>query len=77
MDRENTLSAWMRGLWSRVLFPGTDPVAGRVPLLHLALLLILPGLLLYPFLGFRLFEPDESRYAQIQMQAYVMANGPE
>ncbi|MBY0228938.1 MAG: glycosyltransferase family 39 protein [Gemmataceae bacterium] len=68
MDRENTVSAWMRGLWTRVLFPGADPVPGRVPLLHLALLLVVPGLLLYPFLGFRLFEPDESRYAQIPLE---------
>jgi 4-amino-4-deoxy-L-arabinose transferase-like glycosyltransferase len=31
----------------------------------LFLLLVIPGVLLYPCLGFRLFEPDESRYAQI------------
>ena len=66
MDRETgTLSAWLRGLWTRVLFPGSDPVPGRLPILPLALLLIVPALLLYPFLGFRLLEPDESRYAQI------------
>jgi 4-amino-4-deoxy-L-arabinose transferase-like glycosyltransferase len=29
------------------------------------LLILIPGVLLYPCLGFHLFEPDESRYAQI------------
>jgi 4-amino-4-deoxy-L-arabinose transferase-like glycosyltransferase len=61
-----SLSGWLPFLWSRVLFPG-PPVApsrsGRfLPLLALVLL---PGLLLYPCLGFHLFEPDESRYAEI------------
>src|SRR5262249_46809437 len=32
---------------------------------RLALLLVVPAILLYPRLDFRLFEPDESRYAQI------------
>ncbi len=52
-------------LWSRVLFPGhtTDTTAVRWP--ALLLLLVLPGLLLYPCLSFYLFEPDEGRYAEI------------
>ena len=69
MDRENTLSAWMRGLWTRVLFPGPALAAQGGPrLLLLAVLVAVPGALLYPFLGFRLFEPDESRYAQIPLE---------
>ncbi len=64
-----------------VLFPGPSTATqarraseGHVPiprsrfgLVSKALipLIVLPGLLLYPCLGFRLFEPDESRYAQI------------
>jgi hypothetical protein len=52
-------------LWSRVLFPGRvdGRTACRLP--ALLLLLILPGLLLYPCLSFYLFEPDEGRYAEI------------
>jgi 4-amino-4-deoxy-L-arabinose transferase-like glycosyltransferase len=52
-------------LWSQVLFPGrvTDSPAWRRS--ALLLLLVLPGLLLYPCLSFYLFEPDEGRYAEI------------
>jgi 4-amino-4-deoxy-L-arabinose transferase-like glycosyltransferase len=52
-------------LWSRVLFPGShnDATQWRWP--SLLLLLILPGLLLYPCVSFYLFEPDEGRYAEI------------
>jgi 4-amino-4-deoxy-L-arabinose transferase-like glycosyltransferase len=52
-------------LWSRVLFPGetNEATAWRWP--ALLLLLLLPGLLLYPCLSFYLFEPDEGRYAEI------------
>ncbi len=59
------LAGWTRALWSRVLFPGAPCAGGRLPLAYLAALILLPALLLYPFLGFRLLEPDESRYAQI------------
>ncbi len=61
MDRASetlpTLSSWVRGLWTRVLFPGPPPAAEGGPrLLCVALLVAVPALLLYPFLGFRLFE---------------------
>jgi 4-amino-4-deoxy-L-arabinose transferase-like glycosyltransferase len=61
-----SLPAWLPFLWSRVLFAGTSPAAvepwrGR----SLALLIVLPAVLLYPCLSFHLFEPDESRYAEI------------
>ncbi len=58
--------AWPPYLWSRVLFPGqaTTPPQPAQPA-ALLLLILLPGLLLYPCLRFRLFEPDEGRYAEI------------
>src|SRR5690242_18802207 len=61
-----SLPAWLPFLWSRVLFPGgTHRAAERSRRSSLLLLLLLPGVLLYPCLSFHLFEPDESRYAEI------------
>jgi 4-amino-4-deoxy-L-arabinose transferase-like glycosyltransferase len=53
--------------WAGVLFPGASAAgtAGRVPAMALLLLLVLPGVLLYPWRSFHLLEPDEGRYAQI------------
>src|SRR5690348_9674251 len=73
MDREPTQPApWPRSLpaclsflWSRVLFPGRPAQPEPAPRAALLILLVLPGLLLYPCLSFHLFEPDESRYAEI------------
>ncbi|MGE3806745.1 MAG: ArnT family glycosyltransferase [Gemmataceae bacterium] len=59
------LVPWLSYLWSRVLFPGQPHTERRASLTALLLLLILPGLLLYPCLSFHLFEPDEGRYAEI------------
>lgn len=60
------LLAWLPYLWRRVLFPGSSTAAAQPSCLgSLLLLLLLPGVLLYPALGFALFEPDESRYAQL------------
>jgi 4-amino-4-deoxy-L-arabinose transferase-like glycosyltransferase len=61
-----TLSAWLPYLWSRVLFPG-GARREREPcrILSVLLLVLLPAALLYPCLSFHLFEPDESRYAEI------------
>jgi 4-amino-4-deoxy-L-arabinose transferase-like glycosyltransferase len=60
------LPAWLPFLWSRVLFPGgTRSIAERCQLSSLLVLLVLPAVLLYPCLSFHLFEPDESRYAEI------------
>src|SRR4051794_40325502 len=60
-----SLPRWLPFFWSRVLFAGPslphEPVRPR----SLLLLFLLSGLLLYPCTSFRLFEPDESRYAQI------------
>jgi 4-amino-4-deoxy-L-arabinose transferase-like glycosyltransferase len=65
-DLPRSLPAWFPFVWSRVLFPG-GALPQREPcrLLSLFLLLLLPALLLYPSLSFHLFEPDESRYAEI------------
>jgi hypothetical protein len=61
-----SLSDWLPNLWTRVLFRGPSTASAQPPSLGATVLLVvLPGLLLYPCLAFRLFEPDESRYAQI------------
>jgi hypothetical protein len=61
-----SLTGWLPYLWSRVLFAGPSTASANRPRFGAtALLVVLPSLLLYPCLGFRLFEPDESRYAQI------------
>src|SRR5947209_7728742 len=55
----------LRLLWTRTLFPGRADGDARLRPLALAVLMILPGLLLYPSLSFHLLEPDEGRYAEI------------
>ena len=60
-----SLIAWPAFLWSRVLFPGDRPASEPIRLIPLLILLFLPALLLYPCLSFALFEPDESRYAEV------------
>jgi 4-amino-4-deoxy-L-arabinose transferase-like glycosyltransferase len=60
-----SFAACLPFLWSRVLFPGQVSAATRLRARGLLLLIVLPGVLLYPCLSFRLFEPDEGRYAEI------------
>ncbi len=61
-----SLAAWLPFVWSRVLFRGgTHQQSEPCRLSSLLLLLFVPALLLYPTLSFHLFEPDESRYAEI------------
>lgn len=67
------LADWPAFLWSRVLFPGPARPAERPRLAAVVLLLLLPGALLYPWLSYRLFEPDESRYAQVPRE--MLARG--
>jgi 4-amino-4-deoxy-L-arabinose transferase-like glycosyltransferase len=64
--RVRSVLGYLPWFWSRVLFAGpSEPTTTAVRPLSLLLVLVLPALLLYPSLGFPLFEPDESRYAQI------------
>jgi hypothetical protein len=60
-----SLLTWFPFLWAKVLFPGQtqEPAVWRWS--SVLILLVLPGLLLYPCLSFYLFEPDEGRYAEI------------
>jgi 4-amino-4-deoxy-L-arabinose transferase-like glycosyltransferase len=60
-----SLSGWLSLLFTSVLFPGAPDGDTRVRRLSLLVVLLLPGAILYPTLGFHLLEPDEGRYAQI------------
>src|SRR5438128_2659665 len=55
-------------LWSHVLFPGQSLPPGKMGLVALLWLVVLPAAVLYPCLSFHLFEPDEGRYAQIPFE---------
>jgi 4-amino-4-deoxy-L-arabinose transferase-like glycosyltransferase len=57
--------AWLPIIWTRALFPGSTPVLTPWRWLPFAFLFVTSGLLLYPFMSFHLFDPDEGRYAQI------------
>lgn len=55
----------LRQVWSRTLFAGAAATPERARTSSLFALIVLPALLLYPCLQFRLLEPDEGRYAEI------------
>ncbi len=57
--------AWVRHLWTGILFPTAADASTAVRLQSLLLVLLLPAALLYPCMNFMLLEPDEARYAQI------------
>src|SRR5438105_11680206 len=72
-DRPTRFLDWLPFLWARVLFPGSQTAPTDVRLPSLLILIVLPALLLYPTLSFRLLEPDEGRYAQIPKE--MLARG--
>jgi 4-amino-4-deoxy-L-arabinose transferase-like glycosyltransferase len=60
------LSGWPRYFWANVLFPGRhSPAPEAIRISSILLLVLVPAVLLYPRLNFPLFEPDESRYAEL------------
>lgn len=61
----NHLAGWIPVIWSQILFPGAAPRNAEFRWRSFAVVFVLPALLLYPWLSFHLFEPDEGRYAQI------------
>jgi 4-amino-4-deoxy-L-arabinose transferase-like glycosyltransferase len=75
-----SLLAWLPYLWRRVLFAGrstattTSGLRLDAGVTSVAWLILLPGVLLYPCLSFDLFEPDESRYAQIPREMLQRAD---
>lgn len=76
----DALTAWptalvpaLRQVWSRTLFAGPSARPERPTLVSLFVLIVLPAALLYPWLQFRLLEPDEGRYAEIPRE--MLARG--
>jgi hypothetical protein len=70
-----SLIRYLPFLRSRVLFPGSPARPGGWRVGPLLLLLFVPGVLLYPCLAFRLFEPEEGRYAEIPREMLQRGEG--
>ena len=66
--------AYLPYIWNRVLFPAAAEGTNRIRGFSLLLVVLLPGLLLYPCRSFHLLEPDEGRYAQIPKEMVDSGN---
>jgi 4-amino-4-deoxy-L-arabinose transferase-like glycosyltransferase len=64
---------WLPFLWQRVLFPAPTGGCATWRWSSFLMLAVLGSVLLLPWLPFRLFEPDEGRYAQIPFE--MLARG--
>ena len=60
-----SLLATFPWIWSNLLFAGRGQIDSRIQARSLLLVIVIPAVLLYPCLSFRLLEPDEGRYAEI------------
>src|SRR5437660_6149693 len=70
-----SLVACLPLIWTRVLFPGRSAAPERLRIRSLLVVLLLPASLLYPTIGFPLFEPDEGRYAEIPREMLARPYG--
>jgi 4-amino-4-deoxy-L-arabinose transferase-like glycosyltransferase len=71
VDAPRTLFGWFPQIWTKTLFPAQLERDSRLRGWAIAVLILFPALLLYPTRDYHLFEPDESRYAQIGKEMYT------
>lgn len=74
LKRPSSPLEWLPFFWGKVLFSGQVDDNHRLRWQSILWLLILPAMMLYPCIGFHLFEPDEGRYAQIPKEMFESGN---